>query len=198
MIVLVIAGLLSLTGCNSSPSSAPASQPAAAAPQKARQEAAPPPAAAAPAGDDKPTVKLSNARGAAGETVAVEFTLAGGKNAIIAAATDVHYDPAVARVAAKPGGEPDCEVSAAAGPQGAKKTVFARERQAGGEAMLRIALLGMQSAEPLEDGLLFTCRFKIDAAAGAGDKQLRAETTATDARATALSINPSTAVISVN
>lgn len=128
----------------------------------------------------------------------MQFTLAGGKNEIIAAATDVHYDPSAARVAVKQGGQPDCEVSPAAGSQGAHKQIFARERQVGGEALLRIALLGMQGNDPLPDGLLFTCRFKIDPSATAGDKALRAETTATDAKATAVAVNPSTATITVN
>ena len=194
--VLCVALMTILTACTDSPAPASGRAERAAAPAAT---APPPEKAPAAALDKRPSVRLSSVEGRAGEVVAIEASLVDGQGVVVASATDLRYAAAEVLVAVGANGQPDCELAATLGPSGAvRKQIFAREKVADGKAVLRVGILGVDNANPLPDGPLFTCRFRVAEEATAGAKEIVANTEASDARARAVPMQISTAVIAVN
>lgn len=197
MIFALVLALLVAAGCTDTPPATTTDlQPAAGA--DAGQPAAGADGVGA-AANGEPVIRLSRAQGRAGSEVVIEASLSGGGGQIVATATDIRYDSARARVASTDKGVPACEVDPAIGASGPiNKQIFAKERVADGEAVLRVGLLGVGNANPLPDGTLFRCRFAIPGEAPAGEVALAVETQASNAAATEVTVRGGAGAIVVN
>lgn len=187
MIVVLFIAALAMTGCSKS-------SPTGAVSANSSSKAAAP-AVAASSG---PAVNAGRATGAKGSVVAIDVSLSGGNGEVVATATEVRYDASRVRVAATAQGGPDCELAAALLEPQVKKQIFAKERLAEGDAILRVGLLGIDNANPLPDGKLFTCRFQISETAAAGELPLRVTTQGSDAKASAVAVGGADGAITVN
>jgi hypothetical protein len=127
-------------------------------------------------------INLGSASGAAGATVAITATLAGGNRQFAATSNDIVYDSTRVKVALKGNGKPDCRINPAINADSAAGKGLSTSQPTSPAAMkiLRVGVLATDNVNIIPDGLLFTCNFQIAAGATPGDIVLQNTPRASD------------------
>lgn len=110
-------------------------------------------------------IDLGGGSGLAGSVVGVPITLSNSGGNIIATSNDITYDSALVRVAINDG--PDCRINPAIGEGTVPgKMILATVLPAAGSfETLRVGVISFINANPIPDGLICTCHFRIPPAA---------------------------------
>ncbi|HUI27174.1 MAG TPA: hypothetical protein VL403_13910, partial [Candidatus Kryptonia bacterium] len=143
-----------------------------------------------------PAINLSSGSGLPGDTVAVSATLVNGSGEIVATSNNIVYDASQVHVNLV-SGHPDCSINPAIGPSSAivKSLITALPSAPLNATILRVGVIGLDNANTIPDGLLFTCNFVIDVAATRGDKPLSNTASASDAAANVVVVSGAGATI---
>lgn len=155
----------------------------------------PSPTATLPAG---PSINVGSVTGSAGAVVSVPVILSRGAGNIVAASTDIVYNPSQVRPVIS-GDMPDCAIEPAIGSGTAanKMLLAAVLSDSGDNEILRVGIIGFDNANPIPDGTLFTCNFRIAPAATLGTKPLINLPGASDAAGSAVAVGGMVGVIQV-
>jgi hypothetical protein len=121
----------------------------------------------------EPRVDLGTASGAPGQIVSVGAFLGDGENKVAATSNDITYDPAQVQVVMIDS-TPDCEVDSRIGAgTDADKTMVASIVASGANSeTLRVGVFAFGNSNPISDGILFSCNFRIQPGATEGVKGL--------------------------
>lgn len=183
-ILVPIAMIALLAGCETmqpaapSPPQAAKKPPATTATREAQKPAPAPSGGSAPApSGGKPRIVLSSADGTPGEVVTITATLqTGGSASIAGTQNDIGFDPHQIAIMPKANGKPDCRANPAIGKEG---TAFSFQPSGCKSAIgsgcngVRALVLSLSSVDPIASGsVLYTCRVQISPQARAGQQAL--------------------------
>ena len=144
-------------------------------------------------------INLNSVSGAAGDTVTISATLVGGNNQFAATSNDIVYDSTQVDVALKTNGKPDCNINPAINVDSAVGKGLSISQPTSPPAMkiLRVGVLATDNVNTIPDGLLFTCNFKINAAATTGAKTLQNTPRASDPSGALVNLSGTNGTITV-
>lgn len=144
-------------------------------------------------------IRIGDAAAAAGAVVSVPLVLSGGGGSVAALRYDLVFDPAKVAPVAAEGGAPDCQLGAAVGPGSRANKQLQVNLMAepdGDRKILRVVVIGM-NAEPIPDGTILSCSFRIDDKAGAGPVRVDGAADAASPRGETLQVAPAHGTITI-
>ncbi len=120
-------------------------------------------------------VNVGSASGAAGDTVMIAVSLANAGGMVASTSTDITFNSTQVDALLMPDTTPDCTIDPRIGPGTAANKNLLPSVLAGpnaNEKILRVGVINFLNSNLITDGTLFSCKFKIQAAATPGDKLL--------------------------
>lgn len=144
-------------------------------------------------------INLDSVDGAPGDTVTISAKLAGATNQFAATSNDIVYDSTQVDVALKTNGKPDCTINPDinADSVAGKGLSTSQPPSPATAKVLRVGVLSTENVNPIPDGLLFTCKFKIAAAAAPGPHVLHNTPRASDPASNLSNLSGTDGVITV-
>jgi hypothetical protein len=131
--------------------------------------------------------------------VTIAATLVDGNNQFAATSNDIVYDSTQVNVLLKLNGKPDCTINVEIGPDSvAGKSLSTSQPASPATAkILRVGVLSTENVNTIPDGLLFTCKFQIEAGATAGMKVLQNIARASDPQSNLIPLGGTSGSINV-